>query len=97
MIENNSQKVMANKNHWATQIIDRADRGMIPKKYCGNRAFVIGNYLVQRQKYLTNRMAEIVAWDVYRSTDLKNIVNTFKAKKAAVAFIDSMLQLELDI
>lgn len=80
--------------YWEKQIIDPQDRGLIPafRFNCGY-AQVRGDYEIKKHAYWTNRMAEIIVWDVYpfhifESNALKPI-KCFKTRKAAEEFVDS--------
>ena len=80
--------------YWEKQVIDPQDRGLIPA-FRFNRGYVQarGDYEIKKHAYRTNRMAEIIVWDVYpfrifESNALKPI-KTFKTRKAAEEFVDS--------
>ena len=85
------------KKYWETQVIDRYDRGLLQIPFFRKRVKVIGCYLIQRQVYETNRLARIMAWDVYKETDLMSPIMTFATKKAAIEWVEDKLQTKLDI
>ena len=79
--------------YWEKQIIDPQDRGLIPafRFNCGYSQ-VRGDYEIKKHAYRTNRMSEIIVWDVYpfhifESNALKPI-KCFKTRKAAEEIVD---------
>ena len=80
--------------YWEKQVIDPQDRGLIPafRFNCGYKQ-ARGGYEIKKHRYLTNRMAQIIVWDVYPFCIFENNalkpIKTFKTRKAAEEFVDS--------
>ena len=80
--------------YWEKQVIDPQDRGLIPA-FRFNRGYeqARGDYEIKKHAYVTNRMAQIIVWDVYPFRIFENNalkpIKTFKTRKAAEEFVDS--------
>ena len=80
--------------YWEKQVIDPQDRGLIPaSRFNCNNTQARGDYEIKKHRYLTNRMAQIIVWDVYPFRIFENNalkpIKTFKTRKAAEEFADS--------
>lgn len=75
-------------SYWKTKEVGHKDRGLIKAyPFSAHRAYVVGDYYIEKHRYRTNRDAIIEIWDVYLGTDLHTVIKSFSTLKAAKSFI----------